>query len=95
MGNSAILELVIVGVILTWIILLAIRKLYRRVPESKCLVVSGLGKTRFITKGGAIVIPFLQRVEELNIGARDVFISGEHITKDRIPVRVLASAVYR
>lgn len=64
------------------VIILAVTS-YHVAPTNTTLVVTGLGRRRFVTGGSAFIIPFLQRIDKLSLGT----IQSELATKELIPTQ--------
>lgn len=62
--NSLFIPGIIVGVIL--LLILSIFSMWKRVPQDKALVVTGL-KKRVITGGGGFVVPLLERTDKISL----------------------------
>ncbi len=61
-------DLILIGMILgaVFLLILGIFKLWRKVPQDKALVITGL-KKRVIAGGGGLVIPLLERTDRISL----------------------------
>jgi flotillin len=62
--NSLIIAGIIIGVLL--LIVLSVMTMWKRVPQDKALVITGLRK-RVISGGGGFVIPLLERTDKISL----------------------------
>ena len=70
-------------VVVILIIVVLISTLYRKAPPNTAMIVTGLGGSRTITKGGCFVIPGLQRVDTLSL----LNMQSDFTSKDEIPTK--------
>ncbi len=70
---------------------------WRKCPPDKLMIVSGFGQTRSVSGKGTFVIPGLQRVDTLALGAVQVQLSTENEipTQDAILIRAAPSQTSR
>lgn len=68
---------------------------WRKCPPDKLMIVSGFGQTRSVSGKGTFVIPGLQRVDTLALGAVQVQLSTENEipTQDAILIHACAVAI--
>ena len=71
-------EFIIIGLILgaIFLILISILVLWRKVPQDKALVVTGL-KKRIISGGGGIVIPMLERTDLISLENMKIYVGTQ------------------
>lgn len=67
LGLGGIIGVIIGGVIVAALVILVFMS-YRKSPPDEVMVVTGLGKEKFVIGNSSLVIPFLQRVDKLNLG---------------------------
>ena len=73
--------IVAIGIILIFSIIFS---MWRKVPQDKAAVVTGLHK-RIITGGGGLVIPVLERVDTISLGNIQLDVTtDESMSADRI-----------
>lgn len=70
---ASLAGLFILGIILLVLALLS----YRKSPPDEAMVVTGMGKKRFVVGNSAFVVPILQRVDRLYLGAVQALLSTE------------------
>jgi Uncharacterized protein conserved in bacteria len=81
-----------VGII---IILMLILSMWKKVPQGKAAVVTGLRK-RIITGGGGIVVPVLERVDYISLGnIQFEVITEESMSLQGVPIGVIGTAVIK
>ena len=70
---------------------------WRKCPPDKLMIVSGFGQTRSVSGKGTFVIPGLQRVDTLALGAVQVQLSTENEipTQDAILIHACAVANFQ
>ena len=84
--------IVAVGIIL---ILSVIFSMWRKVPQDKAAVVTGL-KKRIITGGGGLVIPVLERVDTISLGNIQLDVTtDESMSSQGVPIAVVGTAVIK
>lgn len=91
-----LLTYILIGAAAVLLVVLAVSS-YHVAPTDAVLVVTGLGRRRFITGGSTFIIPFLQRIDRLSLGAiQSELVTQELIpTKDAILIRVKAVANFQ
>lgn len=90
-ANTLFVPAIIVGVIL--LLVLSIFSMWKRVPQDKALVITGL-KKRVITGGGGLVVPLLERTDKISLENMEIEIriegaltsQGVGITADGVAV---------
>lgn len=90
---ASLVGLFILGIILLVLALLS----YRKSPPDEAMVVTGMGKKRFVVGNSAFVVPILQRVDRLYLGAVQALLSTEAPipTKEAILIDVRAVANFQ
>ena len=74
----------ILGIIIIILFLVFIvSALYKKAPPNTAMIITGLGGSRTITKGGCFVIPGLQRVDTLSL----LNMQSDFTSKDEIPTK--------
>lgn len=82
----------VVGIL---IILLVILSMWKKVPQDKAAVVTGLHK-RIITGGGGIVIPVFERIDYISLGNIQLdVITEESMSSQGVPIGVVGTAVIK
>lgn len=77
---AALMPLIIIVAIALALLLIA-HTAYRKASPDEVLVVSGMGKIRYVTGNSTIVIPFLQQVDHLSLGVVQCLLT----TTEKIP----------
>lgn len=91
-STSATLVLTIVGII---IILSVILSMWKKVPQDKALVITGL-KKRVITGGGGLQIPVLERGDYISLGNMQLdVVTEESMSSQGVPIKVVSTAVIK
>lgn len=84
--------LAVVGVI---VILMIIFSMWKKVPQDKAAVVTGLRK-RIITGGGGIVVPVLERIDYISLGNIQLDVTtDESMSSQGVPIAVIGTAVIK
>lgn len=75
-------------------VVLVFESCWRKCPPDKLMIVSGAGKMRSVSGKGTFVIPLLQRVDTLSLGAVQVQLTTENDipTQDAILIQARAKA---
>ena len=75
-------------------VVLVFESCWRKCPPDKLMIVSGAGKMRSVSGKGTFVIPLLQRVDTLSLGAVQVQLTTENDipTQDAILIHACAKA---
>ena len=84
--------IVAIGIILIFSIIFS---MWRKVPQDKAAVVTGLHK-RIITGGGGLVIPVLERVDTISLGNIQLDVTtDESMSSQGVPIAVVGTAVIK
>lgn len=100
-GSCMLFESVIFGLlpIIVGILVVAMvfESCWRKCPPDKLMIVSGAGKMRSVSGKGTFVIPLLQRVDTLSLGAVQVQLTTENEipTQDAILIHACAVANFQ
>lgn len=77
------------------LILLLILSMWKKVPQDKAAVVTGLRK-RIITGGGGVVIPVFERVDYISLGNIQLDVTtDESMSSQGVPIGVIGTAVIK
>ena len=78
-------------------VVLVFKSCWRKCPPDKLMIVSGAGKMRSVSGKGTFVIPLLQRVDTLSLGAVQVQLTTENDipTQDAILIHACAVANFQ
>ena len=91
-GTTVTVVACVVGIL---IILLVILSMWKKVPQDKAAVVTGLHK-RIITGGGGIVIPVFERSYYISLGNIQLeVITEESMSSQGVPIGVVGTAVIK
>ena len=91
-GELLVILLVIIGV---FIILSIILSMWKKVPQDKAAVVTGLRK-KIITGGGGLVIPVLERIDYISLGNIQIdVVTEESMSSQGVPIAVVGTAVIK
>lgn len=74
-------------------VVLVFESCWRKCPPDKLMIVSGAGKMRSVSGKGTFVIPLLQRVDTLSLGAVQVQLTTENDIPTQDAILIHASAV--
>ncbi len=86
---------IIIAVVGIVIILAVILSMWKKVPQDRAAVVTGL-KKRIITGGGGIVIPVFERVDYISLGNLQIDVStDESMSSQGVPIAVIGTAVIK
>lgn len=79
------------------VLVLVFESCWRKCPPDKLMIVSGAGKMRSVSGKGTFVIPLLQRVDTLSLGAVQVQLTTENDipTQDAILIHACAVANFQ
>lgn len=85
---------IIVGIL---VVAMVFESCWRKCPPDKLMIVSGAGKMRSVSGKGTFVIPLLQRVDTLSLGAVQVQLTTENDipTQDAILIHACAVANFQ
>lgn len=85
----------IFAVVLGILVLTVIFRMWRKVPQDKAVVVTGM-KKRVITGGGGLVIPVLERTDTISLGNIQLNITtSQTMSSQGVPIDVLGTAVIK
>jgi len=85
----------IVAVAALLLILMGLFRMWRKVPQDKAMVVTGLRK-RVITGGGGFVIPVLERTDTISLGNIQLNINtSQTMSSQGVPIDVVGTAVIK
>lgn len=91
-GTTVTVVACVVGIL---VILLVILSMWKKVPQDKAAVVTGLHK-RIITGGGGIVIPVFERIDYISLGNIQLdVITEESMSSQGVPIGVVGTAVIK
>ncbi len=83
---------IIIGVIL---VLSAVLHMWKKVPQDKAGVVTGL-KKRVITGGGGLVVPVLERIDYISLGNIPLEVASKNsLSSQGVPINVKTTAVIK
>lgn len=85
---------IIVGIL---VVAMVFESCWRKCPPDKLIIVSGFGQMRSVSGKGTFVIPLLQRVDTLSLGAVQVQLTTENEipTQDAILIHACAVANFQ
>lgn len=85
---------IIIGIL---VVMMVFESCWRKCPPDKLMIVSGAGKMRSVSGKGTFVIPLLQRVDTLSLGAVQVQLTTENDipTQDAILIHACAVANFQ
>lgn len=85
----------VVAVMAVLILLSMIFRMWKKVPQDKAMVVTGLRK-KVITGGGGFVLPVLERTDTISLGNIQLNIStSQTMSSQGVPIDVLGTAVIK
>jgi flotillin len=85
----------VVAVIAGLAILTVIFRMWKKVPQDKAMVVTGM-KKRVITGGGGLVIPILERTDTISLGNIQLNINtSQTMSSQGVPIDVVGTAVIK
>ncbi len=91
-GTGIVVLLVILGVV---VLLSVILSMWKKVPQDKAAVVTGL-KKRIITGGGGVVIPVFERIDYISLGNLQLDVmTEESMSSQGVPIAVVGTAVIK
>ncbi|MBO5486266.1 MAG: flotillin family protein, partial [Eubacterium sp.] len=83
---------IVVGII---VILAVILSMWKKVPQDKAGVVTGM-KRRVITGGGGIVIPVFERIDYISLGNIPLSVTTKgSLSSQGVPINVITTAVIK
>lgn len=92
-NNPVIITAFIVVVVLL-LVVLGFSRLWKKVPQDKAVVVTGMHK-RVITGGGGLVIPLLERTDEISLQNMEIPIEISGFTSTGVELTVNAVAILK
>jgi flotillin len=85
----------VVAVIAGLAVLTVIFRMWKKVPQDKAMVVTGM-KKRVITGGGGLVIPILERTDTISLGNIQLNINtSQTMSSQGVPIDVVGTAVIK
>jgi flotillin len=85
----------VVAVVAGLAILTVIFRMWKKVPQDKAMVVTGM-KKRVITGGGGLVIPILERTDTISLGNIQLNINtSQTMSSQGVPIDVVGTAVIK
>ncbi|MDF2484891.1 MAG: flotillin family protein [Herbinix sp.] len=85
----------VIGVVLLVFVLASIFSMWKKVPQDKAMVVTGM-KKRIITGGGGVVIPILERTDTISLGNIQLNINtSQTMSSQGVPIDVAGTAVIK
>lgn len=92
MNNLILIAVAVVGIIL---IIMLVLSMWKKVPQDKAAVVTGM-KKRIITGGGGLVIPVLERIDYISLGNIQIDVTTEEsMSSQGVPIAVIGTAVIK
>lgn len=86
---------VLIGVAAVILIVMVIMSWWKRVPQDKAGVVTGI-KKKVITGGGGIVIPVMNRIDYISLSASSLEITTEDsMSSQKVPINVVSTVVLK
>lgn len=86
---------IIIAIIGIIVIIMVILSMWKKVPQDKAAVITGL-KKRIITGGGGIVIPVFERMDSISLGNIQIDVStDESMSSQGVPIAVIGTAVIK
>lgn len=93
--NLAPIIITVVAVAAGLFLLSAIFRMWKKVPQDKAMVVTGM-KKRVITGGGGLVIPVLERTDIISLGNIQLNINtSQTMSSQGVPIDVVGTAVIK
>ena len=85
----------VIAVALFIFILISIFSMWKKVPQDKAMVVTGM-KKRIITGGGGVVIPILERTDTISLGNIQLNVNtSQTMSSQGVPIDVAGTAVIK
>ncbi|MDF2537388.1 MAG: flotillin family protein [Herbinix sp.] len=85
----------VIGVIAGLTVLTSIFRMWKKVPQDRAMVVTGL-KKRIITGGGGLVIPVLERTDTISLGNIQLNVNtSQTMSSQGVPIDVAGTAVIK
>lgn len=93
--NLGPIIITVVAVVLGILVLSSIFRMWKKVPQDKAMVVTGM-KKRVITGGGGLVIPVLERTDTISLGNIQLNINtSQTMSSQGVPIDVAGTAVIK
>jgi flotillin len=93
--NIAPIIITVIAVTAGIVILTGIFRMWKKVPQDKAMVVTGM-KKRVITGGGGLVIPVLERTDTISLGNIQLNINtSQTMSSQGVPIDVVGTAVIK
>ena len=85
----------VIGVVALLALLTCLFRMWRKVPQDKAMVVTGLRK-KIITGGGGLVIPILERTDIISLGNIQLNVNtSQTMSSQGVPIDVAGTAVIK
>lgn len=85
----------VIAVLAIILLITGILRMWKKVPQDKAMVVTGLRK-RVITGGGGLVIPILERTDTISLGNIQLNINtSQTMSSQGVPIDVIGTAVIK
>ena len=92
MRPEILTAILVVGILL---ILALVFSMWKKVPQDKAAVVTGM-KKRIITGGGGLVVPVLERIDYISLGNIQLdVVTEESMSSQGVPIAVVGTAVIK
>lgn len=86
---------VLLGILAFVLVIMVIMSWWKRVPQDKAGVVTGI-KKKVITGGGGIVIPVINRIDYISLSASSLEITTEDsMSSQKVPINVVSTVVLK
>jgi flotillin len=93
--NYGPIIITIIAIVAGLAVLTGIFRMWKKVPQDKALVVTGMRK-RVITGGGGIVVPVLERTDTISLGNIQLNINtSQTMSSQGVPIDVVGTAVIK
>ncbi len=93
--NIAPIIITVLAIVAGIVILTGIFRMWKKVPQDKAMVVTGM-KKRVITGGGGLVIPVLERTDTISLGNIQLNINtSQTMSSQGVPIDVVGTAVIK
>ncbi|MDR1194147.1 MAG: flotillin family protein [Peptococcaceae bacterium] len=92
MSNPIIIAAVVLGVLA--LLIIGILSMWRKVPQDKALVITGL-KKRVISGGGGLVVPLLERTDAISLENMQISVIVRGLTSTGVDIEVGALTIIK
>ncbi len=92
MNNPIIIAAIVLGVLI--LLIVSVLSMWRKVPQDKALVVTGL-KKRVISGGGGLVIPLLERTDAISLENMQISVNVRGLTSTGVDIEVGALTIIK